>query len=186
MRKKRNKKPSPQVSDTVEAAAPPVSPPATRKDRRGFLKFGWLVLGGLAVAEAVWVFTSFLKPRSGSNVATSGEIIVAGPAEEFENGTVTPVPRGRFYLVRLEDGGFLALARECTHLGCTVPWVAEEQRFVCPCHASVFDLRGAVLTPPAPRALDLYEVRIENREVKVNTGKRLKRTTFSKEQVVYV
>ena len=43
--------------------------------------------------------------------------------------------------VCLEDGGFLALHRQCTHLGCTVPWVPARQAFVCPCHASAFDIR---------------------------------------------
>ena len=47
-------------------------------------------------------------------------------------GTVSAFPAGQFYLVRLKDGGFLALHRECTHLGCTVPWVAERARFACP------------------------------------------------------
>ena len=30
---------------------------------------------------------------------------------------------------------------------------AAEQRFICPCHSSAFDIRGDVVNPPAPRAL---------------------------------
>ena len=86
-------------------------------------------------------------------------------------------------MARLKDGGFLAVSRECTHLGCTVPWVEEEHRFVCPCHSSAFDIRGEVINPPAPRALDLFEVRIENRIVKVNTANVERRSTFSSGQV---
>jgi Rieske Fe-S protein len=62
----------------------------------------------------------------------------------------------------LQDGGFLALHRECTHLGCTVPWVSEEKRFMCPCHSSVYDINGDVLSPPAPRALDLASDKVVN------------------------
>jgi len=111
-------------------------------------------------------------------------IVVAGPIERFEPGTVTAFPQGKFYLVRLDDGGFLAVSRECTHLGCTVPWVETERQFVCPCHSSAFDIRGDVVNPPAPRALDLYEVRVENRVVKVNTATAERRATFEPGQVL--
>jgi cytochrome b6-f complex iron-sulfur subunit len=97
---------------------------------------------------------------------------------------VTAFPEGRFYLARLADGGFLALHRECTHLGCTVPWIAEEDRFVCPCHASSFDLTGNVLSPPAPRPLDIFPVRIENDIVKVDLTRTIKRDGFAISQVV--
>jgi hypothetical protein len=40
-----------------------------------------------------------------------------------------------------------------------------------------------VVNPPAPRALDLYEVRIENRVVKVNTANLRKRRAFEAAQV---
>ena len=109
--------------------------------------------------------------------------MVAGPLERFAPGSVTAFPTGRFYLVRLKDGGLLALHRQCTHLGCTVPWLADRQRFQCPCHASAFDVTGAVLGPPAPRPLDLHPVRVENGIVKVDTGRRVRRSRFEPEQV---
>jgi cytochrome b6-f complex iron-sulfur subunit len=156
----------------------------TVESRRRFLHRIWLALGGVAVAEAVWVAVSFLRPRKGQPGAADGAgVVVAGPVERFEPDSVTAFREGRFYLVRLEDGGFLALHRECTHLGCTVPWVPDERRFACPCHASAFDIRGNVLSPPAPRALDLFSVRIENGIVKVDTHRPLRRATFEPGQV---
>jgi cytochrome b6-f complex iron-sulfur subunit len=146
----------------------------------------WLLLGGVALVEAVWIVTDFLAP--GRRRPTGGDdaaVIVAGPVEVFEPGSVTAFPAGRFYLARLDDGGFLALNRECTHLGCTVPWVGEEGRFVCPCHASSFDIRGQVLSPPAPRPLDLFAVRIENNIVKVDISRPIRRQSFSDNQVVW-
>jgi cytochrome b6-f complex iron-sulfur subunit len=97
---------------------------------------------------------------------------------------VTAFIRGRFYLSRLKDGGFLALSRKCTHLGCTVAWESEKKIFLCPCHASAFDMTGEVISPPAPRALDLYPVVIENDMVMVDTGNRIKRRGFKISQVV--
>ena len=152
--------------------------------RRSFLGRLWLVLGGVALAETFWIVGDFFKPRRRRGETAEEAVFVAGPVDRFETGSVTAFPQGRFYLARLEDGGFLALNRECTHLGCTVPWVAEEGRFVCPCHSSAFDLRGQVLSPPAPRPLDLFPVRIENNIVKVDLSSSIKRQQFSDSQVV--
>ncbi len=138
-------------------------------------------MGGLALGEVVWVTGSFLTPRASKADASS--LFVAGPLDRFAPGSVTAFPPGRFYLVRLRDGGFLALHRECTHLGCTVPWDATQGRFVCPCHASSFDITGQVISAPAPRPLDFYAVRVENGIVKVDTRRRLSRTGFDPSQV---
>ena len=155
--------------------------------RRGLLYWTVLTLCGVALAEAAWVVFSFLKPRP-ARVGAEGQgtLIVAGPVDGFEPNSVTAFQKGKFYLVRLEDGGFLALHRECTHLGCTVPWSAEERRFACPCHASAFDIRGDVIAPPAPRALDLFPVRIENRIVKVQIDRPITRQRFEPGQVARV
>ena len=154
--------------------------------RRSFINRLWLGLGIVAAAEAVALVATYFKPRkSRAAPAEQGEVLVAGAVDSFEPGSVTAFVRGRFYLARLDNGGFLALSRSCTHLGCTVPWLSEENRFVCPCHSSAFDINGDVLEPPAPRAMDLFEVTIENNVVNVNTGKRFKRTSFEPDQAVY-
>jgi cytochrome b6-f complex iron-sulfur subunit len=151
--------------------------------RRSFLGWLWTGLGLVVLAEIVWVAVAFLKPRRRQADEATG-ILVCGPESDFEPGSVTAFPAGKFYLARLADGGFLALHRECTHLGCTVPWSRDEQRFVCPCHASTFDITGAVSGPPAPRPLDLLAVRIENGIVKVDTRRRIRRGEFRPEQAV--
>jgi menaquinol-cytochrome c reductase iron-sulfur subunit len=57
---------------------------------------------------------------------------------------------------------FVALSNICTHLGCRVRWVADQERFFCPCHNGVFDKNGNVISGPPPRPLDHYEVKVEN------------------------
>jgi cytochrome b6-f complex iron-sulfur subunit len=155
------------------------------QSRRRLLGQILLGLGGIAVLEYVWLAVQFLRPRRVRRAADSEAIILAGPVERFAKGSVTAFPQGRFYLARLEDGGFLALSRRCTHLGCTVPWVPDEGKFVCPCHASAFDVRGEVQKPPAPRPLDLFQVRIENGIVKVDTTSPMTRHSFANDQVVH-
>lgn len=151
--------------------------------RRRFLTWLWTGLGLVVLAEIVWVVVAFLRPRrSGANAAAG--LLVCGPESDFAPGSVTAFPAGEFYLARLESGGFLALHRECTHLGCTVPWSSDEGRFVCPCHASTFDITGAVSGLPAPRPMDLLPVRLENGIVKVDTRRRIRRTRYEPAQAV--
>jgi cytochrome b6-f complex iron-sulfur subunit len=158
----------------------------TPSSRRSLLNWIWACLAAVAMGEILWIIVSFLRPRRLKSTGEDGDTIVkAGPVNGFDPGTVTAFPRGRFYLARLADGGFLALSRRCTHLGCTVPWVAEENQFICPCHSSVFDIKGAVVRSPASRALDVFPVTIENGIVRVNTRKAQRRSGFVKEQVVY-
>ena len=149
--------------------------------RRRLLGRLWLGLGAVGAGQAAWIVASFLRPRRAA--AASGALFVAGPVGRFEPGSVTAFPDGRFYLARLADGGFLALHRECTHLGCTVRWDPTARRFACPCHASSFDITGAVLNAPAPRPLDTYPVRIENGLVKVDLERRQQRDAFDASQV---
>ena len=154
--------------------------------RRSFLNKLWAFLGVIAAAEIAVVVTRYFKPREREQDASLADaVVVAGPVESFEPGTVSAFVRGKFYLARLEDGGFLAMSRRCTHLNCTVPWVEKEGRFICPCHASEFDITGAVINPPAPRALDLYPVTIENDVLKVDTSRPARRSGFEAAQVVY-
>lgn len=97
-----------------------------------------------------------------------------------------PFPEAEFYRARLEDGGFLALHRKCTHLGCSVPRRPEKERFERPCHASAFDIRGPVLSSPAPRPLDRFAVAIDNGRILVDTTNKLRRGAFEPEQVARI
>ncbi len=159
-----------------------VKPAGTPPGRRSFLGLAWLGIGVAALGEAAWIVASFVKPRRRAP-KDGGSLVVAGPSDGFAPGSVTAFPEGKFYLVRLADGGFLALHRQCTHLGCSVPWDEASGRFACPCHASAFDLRGDVLAPPAPRPLDLFAVRIENGIVKVDVSAPVRRSAFDASQV---
>ena len=154
--------------------------------RRSFLSKLWIGLGLVALAEAVAVVFTFLRSnKSKPRGVNSHAIVTAGAVTTFEVNSVTAFIRGRFYLARLEDGGFLALSSKCTHLGCTVPWVGKEMKFACPCHGSSYDITGAVINPPAPRPLDIYPISIENNLVKVDTSRPIKRHQFKVSQVIH-
>jgi cytochrome b6-f complex iron-sulfur subunit len=160
---------------------------ATEPSRRNFLNKLWVGLGLVALVEAVVVVFAFLRSNKSKPPGVDSHVMVtAGAVSTFEPNSVTAFVRGRFYLARLEDGGFLALSRKCTHLGCTVPWFEKEMKFACPCHGSAFNITGEVISSPAPRPLDIYPIFIENNVVKVDTSEPLKRSEFRTEQVTYI
>lgn len=109
----------------------------------------------------------------------------AGKTSSFENDKIYPFTSGRFYLSRFADGGFLAISIKCTHLGCMVQADSKTDGFACPCHASKFDKYGEVLSPPATRALDLYNIIIENGDIKVDTENPIRRKKFDEKQLTY-
>ncbi len=151
--------------------------------RRNFLGIVWAGLGGVTALEIGGLLLVYMKPRISEG--DFGSEITVGPISDFPPGSVTPVTNGRFYLSRLKDGGFLAIYQRCTHLGCSVPWLPTENKFICPCHNSQFENTGTVLNPPAPRPLDIFPVLIEDGIVKVNTGQIISRDRYDRSQVVY-
>lgn len=66
------------------------------------------------------------------------------------------------YLTKDAKGELIVLSAVCTHLGCTVPWVEKESKFICPCHLGVFASDGRLLGGPPPRDMDRLETRIED------------------------
>jgi cytochrome b6-f complex iron-sulfur subunit len=152
--------------------------------RREFIGVGLAASLVALFGQAGVALFNFFKPRI--EPGTFGSIVVAGQVDEFEPGTVSHILAGRCYISRLEDGGFLALWQRCTHLGCTVPWREGEGQFNCPCHSSIFDPVGEVLSGPAPRPMDLFPIEITEGEILVNTGDPMQRENFDQSQITYV
>jgi menaquinol-cytochrome c reductase iron-sulfur subunit len=71
------------------------------------------------------------------------------------------------WLRRLESGGFVAFAVNCSHLGCPVRWLAQANLFMCPCHGGVYYADGNVAAGPPPRRLFNYPVRVRDGQVEI-------------------
>jgi len=142
--------------------------------RKDIINIGWVATGVLAITELSLAGFRFLSPRKADG--EFGGLFNLGPYEQYPAGSVTPVEAGRFYLVRLPEGGFLALYRRCTHLGCAVPYDPSVGKFICPCHGSEFTMEGDVLNEPAPRPLDLFPLFINKfGEIEVDTSSPMER-----------
>lgn len=145
-------------------------------DRRRFLIGTITIIGGgitaaLAVPAAIFV--------TGSARAAAGEEtwVRLGSASSIEPGAPptlmkATVSRRSGYrveeqevsvFVTTENGSdFLVLSNVCTHLGCRVRWVEEDQEgFFCPCHNAIFGPDGEVVQGPPPRPLDRFESMVE-------------------------
>ncbi len=151
--------------------------------RRDFLKAAWGAAGVLVLAEMGAVSLSFLSPRVVEG--EFGGIFTIGAVDDYPPGSATPFNSGRFYLVRLQDGGLLALYRKCTHLGCAVPWDQAEGKFICPCHASAFESDGRVINAPAPRPMDRFPITVDDGVIMVDTGTIIQRDQSSSDDIVY-
>lgn len=92
--------------------------------------------------------------RGGStNVEVEGAIdLKPGRSKTLQVGS-------KAVIVVRERSGFLAFSAVCTHLGCLVKWDADSKKFLCPCHAAVFDGNGKVVSGPPPAPLEAYVVK---------------------------
>jgi cytochrome b6-f complex iron-sulfur subunit len=155
-------------------------------NRRKFLSRIWGILGLVALGEFAFFTVSMLRPGKKALKDKPDLLIrVAGNVDEFPKNSVTADRINKYYIVRMEDGGFLALSLICSHLGCSVIWDNVKGQFMCPCHSSSFDRLGNVISSPAPRPLDFYPVFIEAGRVKVDLSQKKNRKIFDKSQVTY-
>lgn len=125
------------------------------QSRREFLgRCGWIAaagaVGGLTIASV-----RYMRPD-----------VLYEPPKEYKIGTIDDYPEGvdfisdkRIFIVR-EQNSIRALSGVCTHLGCTVQWIEERNRWECPCHGSVFNDKGAVDKGPARNPLPWFDVNL--------------------------
>ena len=142
--------------------------------RRGFgyaviYGLGALIGAALAIPAARYLF---LPPKTRQQQSW----VEAGDVEQLQPGTPQEMTfrrihadgwkiyseKGTAWVVKTADGKILAFSPVCTHLGCAFHWDAGKSDFLCPCHGSEFALDGTVLSGPAPRPLDRFEIKVEN------------------------
>jgi cytochrome b6-f complex iron-sulfur subunit len=159
----------------------------------GLLSLNGLSCFGINILDPLGLFETDEGTTDTDAVPTTSEIsgeyggvITVGNAESYANGSVTYIAIGKFFLVRLDDSGFLALSERCTHLGCDVPWDADEKLFVCPCHNSKFKTDGSVNDGPARRPLSLYRIVADMGMLSVDTSAAIRRNEVGSGDAVYI
>ncbi len=142
--------------------------------RRNFLSIATWTIGGLitvslAIPSIAYIAGPALRKRTTENW------ILLGPTSKVEIGTPTLFKvniesqvgwivnkQELSVYVLTEDGrDYIAMSNICTHLGCRVRWLSEQDQFFCPCHSGIFDKSGVVVSGPPPRPLDRYQTKTE-------------------------
>ena len=143
--------------------------------RRNFMGMAtWTIGGVIGLGMGIPAVVYVVGPAVQSSAAE--EWFPLGSISKVEIGVPTlfkvTVERQTGWIVNTEevsayvltDNGrdFVAMSNICTHLGCRVRWISEENKFFCPCHNAVFDQEGQVISGPPPKPLDRYQVKVED------------------------
>ncbi len=113
-------------------------------------------------------------PTAWSDVGSVEELGAAAlPAKklitvEQRDGWRKIISEKAVYVIKDSNGHLGVISSVCTHLGCSVPWRAERNQFVCPCHIGVFAPDGKLVGGPPPRDMDRLESKIEGGVLKVH------------------
>lgn len=65
-----------------------------------------------------------------------------------------PVQFSEDYIIVKGEGQITVLSSHCSHLGCRIKELRNE-KLICPCHGSEYDLTGKVLRGPATKNLEV-------------------------------
>ncbi len=159
----------PQTVLPKPAKGATAAPPAGQTDRRGFLVGGlfisWFAAGWTAFTAGSVAFTGMLGRFMFPNVlAEPPSTIKVGEPSSYDPNDVNERFKAEagFWIVRSTRYNgqdiIYALQTVCTHLGCPPNWLANEQKFKCPCHGSGFYITGINFEGPAPRPLERFKV----------------------------
>ena len=170
------------TGDPGSSTDKPVVSSSSLEDRRSFLGallgVGSVFVGGLLSVPLIrLVLHPLLRsttPVAWSGIGTVDELVsINTPTRkniliEQRDGWRKVVSEKAVYVIKNAGGQLAVLSSVCPHLGCSVPWVAEKNEFVCPCHIGRFAPDGKLLGGPPPRGMDHLESCVENGVLQVH------------------
>jgi Rieske Fe-S protein len=155
----------------------------TKIQRRQFLSLATWAIGGLigaalsvpAIAYIIGPAFERLQAQEWIPLGSASKVELGVPTLfktkiERQTGWIVNEEELSFYIFSENGRDFIAMSNICTHLGCRVRWIDDNDQFFCPCHNGIFDKDGTVTAGPAPRALDQYEVKVEDGQLYVLGG----------------
>lgn len=151
--------------------------------RKDFLSLAILAIGGvisfaIGIPAVAYILGPALKKVDGQNwipLGAASKVELGVPTLfkariEQKAGWITNEQELSFYVLTDNGREFVAMSNVCTHLGCRVRWVENQEQFFCPCHNAVFDKQGEVVAGPPPKPLDRFEVKVEKDQLFVLGG----------------
>ncbi|MER7843554.1 Rieske (2Fe-2S) protein [Kitasatospora sp. NPDC096077] len=143
----------------------PESSPAT--SRRTLLCGAAAVLAAGGTVAVTGCGSSAGSAGSSDKSSTAKGPVDLGPASAVPEGGGKVFREQKIVVTQPAAGEYKAFSAKCTHAGCIVDQV-KNQQIQCPCHGSRFAIAdGAVQDGPAPSPLPAYTVTVEGGNLKV-------------------
>lgn len=152
-------------------------------NRKDFLSTATFTLGGLiglglGIPALIYVIGPALQVEEEQNwirLGSASKVELGTPTLfkatlERKTGWIVNQEEISFYILTDNGREFIAMSNICTHLGCRVRWIEEQEEYFCPCHNGIFAKDGSVVSGPPPRPLDRFEVKIEDDQLYVLGG----------------
>jgi menaquinol-cytochrome c reductase iron-sulfur subunit len=97
---------------------------------------------------------------------------IAGPVTKTialtqRDGWREVVSQQSVFVNRSAEGKLQVLSPICPHLGCSVGWHENQNKFICPCHGGQFGPDGSRISGPPPRGLDKLEAQVKDGKLEV-------------------
>jgi len=141
--------------------------------RRSFFKIlsgvfaGFITLSlSFPLIETLVGTISNKKNRSYSKVTSLNSIPENEPFEPsfamiVEDAFIKNTKTEEVWVIKRSDSDVTVFSPICPHLGCRYQWNNDRKLFICPCHNSVFNIDGTVVSGPSPRPLDILPKKVE-------------------------
>jgi len=144
-------------------------------NRRNFMGLATWVIGGMiGTGFGIPAIAYIISPAKRTNEAQKwirlgsiSKVELGTPTLfkakiERQTGWITNEEELSIYVFTENGRDFVAMSNICTHLGCRVRWISDQELFFCPCHNAGFSKSGEVVSGPPPRPLDQYQVKEED------------------------
>jgi Rieske Fe-S protein len=151
--------------------------------RRNFMQAAIWGIGGLigigfgvpAVAYVVGPSLKSQQAQTWTRLGPTSKVELGTPTLfaftiQTQTGWIVNTEEVSVYILSTDGRDYIAMSNICTHLGCHIRWIADQNRFFCPCHNGEFDINGNVIAGPPPRPLTRYDIKIENDQLFVLVG----------------
>lgn len=151
--------------------------------RRNFLAIATGAIGTvigvvMAIPAVAYVVGPALQRRTTQNwirLGPTSKVEIGTPTlfktiVESQTGWIITEEELSVYVLTEDGREYITLSNICTHLGCRVRWIADQEHYFCPCHNAAFTKIGSVESGPPPRPLDRYETKVEDEQLYILLG----------------
>lgn len=126
--------------------------------------FASLGLTGLLFAAPAIKYVLPKRGKSGDDFLTTADGKPVLGSDIKDGDSFVGLSKDGPTIVIKRAGKLSVFSAVCTHLGCLVKWLPNEEVFLCPCHAGRFDANGVNISGPPPSPLQAYVAELDKED----------------------